>query len=84
MLPTQRAAGTATARLGLPCTAPDPRRPAHRAHTAQASCTGGHQRRHPDLRAAGRYDDAARREEKDLPPQLISTFRTKPQPKPSL
>jgi hypothetical protein len=44
---------------------------------------GGHQRRHPELHAAARCDDAARREEKD-PPQLSSSFRTKPQPKPSL
>ena len=40
---------------------------------------GGHQRRHPELHAAARCDDAARREEKDLP-QLTSSFRTKPQP----
>ena len=57
------------------------RRPTHREHTAQAIFAGGYQRRHPELRAAGRCDDAARREEKDLPPQLNSTFRTKSQPK---
>ena len=34
-------------------------------------------------RAEARCDDAARREEKDLP-QLNSSFRTKPQPKPRL
>ena len=56
--------------------------PIHRAHTAQAT-HGNHQRRHPELHAAARCDDAARREEKDLP-QLTSSFRTKPQPNPSL
>ena len=54
----------------------DPRRPAYSAHTAQAT-DGGHQRRHPELRAEGRCDDAAGREEKDLP-QLKSTIQTKP------
>ena len=67
----------------LPRAAPDPRRPAHREHTAPASFAGGHHRRHPELRAEARCDDAARREEKDLP-QLNSSFRTKPQPKPRL
>eukprot|EP00964_Phaeocystis_antarctica_P097261 scaffold63423_cov68-Phaeocystis_antarctica.AAC.1 len=35
----------------LPRAAPDPRRPAHREHTAPASFAGGHHRRHPELRA---------------------------------
>eukprot|EP00964_Phaeocystis_antarctica_P008997 scaffold4875_cov67-Phaeocystis_antarctica.AAC.3 len=65
------------------CSVSDPRRPAHREHTAPAIIAGGHHRRHAELRAAGRCDDAARREEKDLP-KLMSTFRTKTQPKLSL
>ena len=69
----------------LPRVAPNPRHPTHRAHSAQAICAGGHQRRHPELSVAGRCDDAARRGKKDLlPSQLNSTFRTKPQPKVSL
>ena len=44
---------------------------------------GGHQRRHPELHAAARCDDAARREEKD-PPQLSSTVRlSEPNPNPN-
>jgi hypothetical protein len=58
--------------------APPPPCPS-RSHTRAQATHGGHQRRHPELHAAARCDDAARREETDLP-QLISSFRTKPQP----
>ena len=62
-LPSDAAQRAAAARL--PRAAPDSRRPAHRAYTAQANCAGRHQRRHPELRAEGRCVDAARREAKD-------------------
>ena len=38
-----------------------------RSHTRAQATHGGHQRRHPELHAAARCDDAARREDKDLP-----------------
>ena len=61
----------------LPRAAPDPRRPAHREHTAPAVYAGSHHRRHPELCAEARCVDAVGREEKNLP-QLNSPFQTKP------